>query len=460
LKIKSFKEVNLRNEQKYVSYLMRHLNQSRDLSLDNILNLNIKNIITAIQQLSSKNLSYSHDELLIFLSEIDETIDKTQLENIYNAFDNFDNIEFVKKEIIDCYLKSCINQNILEDILVNTTKSGELDKKKLKELGNYLIYNVSEIENKLNIKTAEDLACNYIKTLDKREKGEIHRSLGFEPLNKAITRPAAEGEMTGLVSFKGMAKSIFTKSINNLKINKGEPVLDLDLEMTEVSSIDRLMAMRGGHSLPFLLMKEKEQKLKNALMRDIELFKRNPYYLYFNEANITLDDFDALISKAKTMFIKKGILKSEEDYIFVTADLLELIEDFSIPKMEKLIPAINKCHGIMKKQNSHLFFTLQANENKIRSVRFDKPEDLAYYKIGLEDIFGSAVYAGRARVMLSLQRPRHLKYMFFPDRIDEWELEEDLINCHCIKQNDGPLFFHQYVFGKNFKIYPRIEKDE
>ncbi|GAI84504.1 unnamed protein product, partial [marine sediment metagenome] len=238
------------------------------------------------------------------------------------------------------------------------------------------------------------------------------------------------------------------------------PVLDLDLEMSEDSSSDRMMAMRGGFSLPFLLAQEKEKNMKAQLLRTLEIFKRNKYYHYFNEPNISLDDVDALITKSKRMFRDTGVIKGEDDYIFVTIDLLEMVKDFSVPIQERLFPAINKLHYIAKKQKCHIFFTLQGNENKIRSTKFTNPEDLDWYKIGMEDIFGSSAYASRARVMLSLQRPKHLRYMFFPDRIDEWELDEDIINCHCIKQNEGQLFFQQYVFGKNFKIYPRVIEEE
>ena len=257
MELKTFKEINLKNEQKFVSYLMRNPKECISFPIDNILNINIKHIVQAIKNLISANLTYTHDEVLIFLSKIDSTIDKQQLENIYNAFDNFDNIEFIKKNIKETYLKTEINKQILEEILVHTTCAGELDEEKLKKLGNYLIYNVSEVNNNLKIKTSKDLSNNYINLLNEREKGIKKRSLGFNNLNKNITRPASEGEMTGLVSFKGMAKSIFTKTINNLNINNKIPVLDLDLEMTEESSVDRLMAMRGGYLLNELLMKEK-----------------------------------------------------------------------------------------------------------------------------------------------------------------------------------------------------------
>lgn len=439
---------------------MRNIQQSKDVPEQCMLNFNLRHIVQGIQKLESKGLIYCHDELLFFVNALDATVTKEHLEGIYNGFDNFDNIELVKRQIIDCYKKEKITKKILEDILVNTSSAGELKEEKLKELGHELIYGISDINDNLKFKTAEDLTVSYMDILDKREKGIKQRSLGFRPLNNLVTRPAADGEMTGLLSLKGMAKSIFTKTIVNILINNRIPVLDQDLEMTEESSMDRLIAMRGGYDLDELIKKEKGDELKKRIKRDMEVFRKNPYYLRFDEPGITIDDMDALMYKAKAHFREKNILRGDDEYIFTTIDLLEMVEDFSGLDTYKVKKAINKLHKINKKHQSHMFFTLQANENKIRSTKFSKPEDLDYYKIGMEDVYGSDAYSGRVRLLLSLQRPKHLKYMFFPDRMEEWDLEEDIINCHCVKQNDGKLFFTQFVFDKFYKIYPRIVEEK
>ena len=93
-------------------------------------------------------------------------------------------------------------------------------------------------------------------------------------------------------------------------------------------------------------------------------------------------------------------------------------------------------------------------------MRFKKSEDLDYYKIGIEDVFGGSGYASRSRIVLSLQRPKHLKMMFFPERNEEWEFEEDIINCNCVKQNDNKLFFTKFIFDETFRIMPRLNEIE
>lgn len=456
----TFAEVNLVKELKYISFLLRNQQSCNDLSEKFFLNFKSRNILKAIKQLNDKQLKCTIDELLLFLLPIDSTIDRQQLEEIYNNFTDFSNIEFIKKEIKEGYLKSSVNKQILEDILVEINSCGELNYDKLKGLGNDILYNLSEIDDKIILKSSKDLEKAYLEEMEIRKLGLRKRSLGFETLNVNILRPGQEGEMTGLVALKGMVKSIFTKTIENTLINRRVPVLSLNLEMNEIPTLDRLVAMRGKFTLAELLRKEKEEELAEQIKSTITRLGANPYYEFSDESLLTLDDIDSLIYKAKAKFRDKGIFKEEDEYIFVTIDLLEMVQEFSnVISPMQVKPAINKLHQITKKHKCHVFYVLQANENKIRSTKFKKPDDLDYYKVGLEDIYGGDGYAGRARVMLSLQRPKHLKMMFFPERNEEWEMTEDIINCNCIKQNDGKLFFTQFVFDDRFIIRPRKENE-
>ena len=98
---------------------------------------------------------------------------------------------------------------------------------------------------------------------------------------------------------------------------------------------------------------------------------------------------------------------------------------------------------------------IQANENKFRGGKiFKKPDELDFYKVGLEDIEGSASFAQRCRVIMTLTRPLQLKKRYFPEQMEQWEIETDFINCNIVKQNDGAEGFIQFVFGDNFNIYP------
>jgi len=457
----TFAEVNLVKELKYVSFLLRNSEYCNDIPIKFFLNEKPRNIIKAIQKLHEKNIKCTIDELLLFTSVFDSLIDKQQLLDIFNGYDDFSNIEFLKREIKETHLKHNINKSILEDILVNVSSAGELEYDKLKQLGNDLLYNLSEIDDKIKLKSAKELGEDYKKELEKRKLGQRKRSLGFKPLDENITRPGQDGEMTGLVALKGMVKSIFTKSIENHLINRRIPVLSLNPEMSQLSSTDRLIAMRGRFTLGDLLRQEKDKELEEQLGITIARLSANPYYEFSDESFLTLDDIDSLIYKARSKFREKGIFKDKDEYIFVTIDLLEMVEEFSnLESAYGVKRSINKLHQITKKHGCHIFYVLQANENKIRSTKFRKPEDLDFYKVGLEDVYGGDGYAGRARVMFSLQRPKHLRMMFFPERNEEWSLEQDIINCNCIKQNDGKLFFTQFVFDDYFTIRPLLKESD
>jgi hypothetical protein len=106
---------------------------------------------------------------------------------------------------------------------------------------------------------------------------------------------------------------------------------------------------------------------------------------------------------------------------------------------------------------------LQGNENKLRMGKiFKKAEELDYYRIGVEDIEGGASFAAKARLVLSLNRPVQMKKQLFPQRMEEWNMEDDLLNISGVKQNDAPLFFTQFSFGDNMRIYPhkKVENNE
>ena len=47
---------------------------------------------------------------------------------------------------------------------------------------------------------------------------------------------------------------------------------------------------------------------------------------------------------------------------------------------------------------------------------------------------------------MTITCPLELKKLFFPERISEWNLMQDILNVHIIKQNEGGLGFCQYVF--------------
>ena len=204
-----------------------------------------------------------------------------------------------------------------------------------------------------------------------------------------------------------------------------------------------------------ILSKNLNQREESQINRALETWENVPNYLYYAEPDLTLNQFDGLLYKSKQIFRNIKILP-EDEYIFVTVDLLTMIREFSeYESAISLEKAMNKFHSIVRKHNCHAYVLLQANENKLRSGRmFTNPNELDRYKVGLEDIKNAAVFAERCRVIKTLTRPLQMKKRFFPEQNELWNLETDFVNLNIVKQNDGDEGYCKFVFNKNFRIYP------
>ena len=154
-----------------------------------------------------------------------------------------------------------------------------------------------------------------------------------------------------------------------------------------------------------------------------------------------------------------GVLP-EDEYCIIVTDLTEQIEELSGKAGTELKPGVNKLLQLFKKHNSHGINVLQSNENIFRGGRtFSTSEACESFSLQPEMVEGGSVYAARSRIVMAVNRPLLLKRRYFPDRVDEWDLETDKLFVNVVKQNDAPrLERTAFVFGDNsFKLYPFIE---
>jgi hypothetical protein len=101
------------------------------------------------------------------------------------------------------------------------------------------------------------------------------------------------------------------------------------------------------------------------------------------------------------------------------------------------------------------------NENQLRKKMFSDPQDVDKYRPNLEDIYGSAAYSQRARVVLVLHRPRDIKKRLFPELTDAWENELDIIKCAIAKQSDGDLSVQEFLFDPScLRVVPYYKTED
>jgi replicative DNA helicase len=412
-----------------------------------------KNLFASLLHAHENGIAFDKELVKRFCSLSKQYVDESYLDTVFSSLPKDGaHAKYVSQQLKNSYLQYVSLQHLEELVSIATDKksfSVDKIKKKILDLNDKIIDSESSL-----LLDGGNLADDYMSIMQKRKEGVVNRSLGFKIFNQYITRPASPGEMTGIVANKGSGKSIFVKCIEKELVEDRVCVVSINLEMSEESCLDRKMCLETGYPLREII-KMSNDSIEEDLEKELVKLRENNYYLFYKESELSLTNLDSILYEAKEIFRKKGVLP-EDEYMVVVIDLLDMVEEFSDSDSSyKIKKAINKLHQITRKHKIHTINVIQANENKFRGGKiFKKPDELDYYKVGLEDIEGSASFAQRCRVIMTLTRPLQLKKRYFPEQMEQWELETDFINCNIVKQNDGPEGFLQFVFGDNFNIYP------
>lgn len=411
-------------------------------------------------ELIEKKVPINKDILLSKCRQNDVNFKEELLNTYYISKDTIEEIQEYIQIVKDTYNKKQILGDI-SSVVSSVIGNDNLDYDKLQKLSESLLNSDSSLDETLL--DFKELSTRYRDTIEKRKQGLNQRSLGFSVINELLARPGAVGEMTGIVAFKGLGKSILLKCMENSLINQHVCVVSINLEMEAESNYDRLISVRENISLHSLLHPQKNSEdINKRIERGIEKLEKIPNYFYYNESQITLSELDLLLYKAKKEFKKRGCL-SEDEYILVTIDLADMIEDFSNAEGAYGIKkACNKLHKITRKHKCHTLYLVQANENKFRAGKtFTTPEACDSYRTQVEDVEGGATYAARSRVILSLNRPLLLKKRFLHERKEEWDLEKDIMYITVVKQNDGKLGECKFIFSEDsFRLLPYKTEEE
>lgn len=448
---------NVENERWYISYLLHINDNSESIDLvesDWFYDELCKNLHKTLIGLNDKTLKTDLDTVYDFCKRrVYRNLKRDELIEIYEDYKNFDNIKYVIETIKETHFKKQIGKD-LEKIITHSLTNSDLDYSQLQELGESLTDNIFYLKEDNNLKAMDQLVDRYRDTLNRRERDDIYLSIGDPCLNKKIAKPGAPKEMTAIVGMRGTGKSMFAMGLEVGLIHHKIPVVAFDIEMSEESIMDRRICMLEDLPISALLEKEKSPELKDRIEKRLKKLESNPYFLSYNEPGISLKLIDKYLKKARRTFIQKKVIDRDGHFV-VKIDLVDMIDEFDNADPPKIKANINNLHRMARKYNCHLILILQANENQLRGKSpFRDPDDCDYHFLKLADIEGGAAYAARCRVVISINRPLHLKKEYFSDRIDEWKEELDFVNIHGIKHNDGDLFFIQYVLCDNFRIYP------
>jgi replicative DNA helicase len=458
---------NLENETYITSHLLNDLSALKNLEVnhDHFQDDFLKEVIKNYNSLKSKELSFSTNTALVEHLIIESKsngveLDFEKLSKIKQSFTDFENIDYSIDLLKNDYHKNVVAKTLMSNLISKSSSGGIVkadeiveDLDKLKKL---LISNDTNV-----FLNPEELSERYYRTLIDREDPRKKKSIGFKVLDKSVTRPGAPKEITIFAALRAVGKSTFRQIIENNLINKNVPVVSFSLEMSEESTMDRMISSKTNIPMIDLNKESKKQLMDSRLKRTLKEFKTKKNFLFTDRSDFSFDKIDAALYKAKEIFRKNGTFdKIGEEYMIITIDVLNMVSDFGSQEPTDILKAMDKLHNLVKKHNVHCIGIVQINETKLRGGKIWKsPEDLNSYRPNLEDIYGGAGYAQRARVVGILHRPKALKERMFPEMKEIWDAEPDILEFHCVKQNDGILFLEKFIFdGEKMRISPLIDE--
>jgi energy-coupling factor transporter ATP-binding protein EcfA2 len=357
-----------------------------------------------------------------------------------------------------------LEDNFLQGSLIRKLGSffGELsDSESLTtERVDIFIDEVAELKDKIKRKdsflTAAQLVEEYRKVLEDRENGIVKRSFGIREIDDGLIYPAEPGCFSLLVGPTGSGKSVFKKIMGNGLLLKHINVCNIDLEMPLFVDLDRMISMKKNIGPEKLLAQNKDQRLKDIINTELELFSKNPYYTYYGHPYFGLKDLDILIPQLKRYYYSLGVLPKDE-YIFVFLDLLTMLTEFSGVSGSELETPCNTLNAICKKHNVHVCGIVQANENKLRArtKHFKDPSEIDKFQINKEDVKGGSALVERSRLASTIMRPLEMKKQYFPELVSVFEKEADVLHYNVIKKNLERNFLHvSYLMQNNFRMNP------
>lgn len=331
------------------------------------------------------------------------------------------------------YAKYTIEQHLLKDALVETSKKGELDIEKIQRLIVGLSEGLELVQGKESLlMTPKKMMEVYQSALYKRLKGEHTFKTGDHHLDKLLTVGFAPGQMTTIFGATGAGKSAYSLNLVNRQINKRIPSLYCSMEMDTIATSDRFVAMRNRVPLSMFYPDENgiiQDFIFEMVEKERKALESNDLFYFVEQPDLTLVDIEMLIKEAKR--------RSKSEYLVVTLDLLTMLEEFSGEDAKGYEDAMNRLHRMAKRHRVHIVNVVQANRNA-DSVRIAQARDVNRLRPSLNTIKNSHAIAERSRIVLSVFRPKYYVSRLLPDD-PELELMDDTMEIATLKQSQGQV---------------------
>ena len=133
--------LSIDREQKYISYLFKNPIESYIIPSEYFHDYSCRVINEGIKEILDKGMKFEFDALYQYCKSKELKIEYSYLTSLNSSYTDFDNIEFLRKEIREGFFTKKTLEGI-EDFIVNSTKAKTIDKDILKESLNAIYKNL------------------------------------------------------------------------------------------------------------------------------------------------------------------------------------------------------------------------------------------------------------------------------------------------------------------------------
>jgi replicative DNA helicase len=292
---------------------------------------------------------------------------------------------------------------------------------------------------------------DYLPELNKRKLGKQYYFNNFIFDNLVIDGPRP-GEIGLIVSSSGSGKSTAALNLVSDLIDNTIPNMYFSLEMSSISTLDRLCSKRTGIPYSDIIM-PKEQHEFEAVIKAIEEEKNklitNTKFRFSENASVSLTEL--------YQHIRKFQADIKQTYCIVIIDLLSMVTDFcknSTNMAQQIEIGINRLSAMAKELNIHVIGILQYNRGseadagKIRDV-----QDINKLRPNRAQIKNSNSWIERCRYAISTFRPKMFAEMYL--EADDYADLPDIMTVSLIKCSNGQLKKIDALFnGSTFSVEP------
>lgn len=422
-------------EKQVLHFLLDHPEKVLDLKGNYFVSQEGKTLQQLLQEFYDRGVKFDNDTIIAEGVRRCQSIDHDLLDRIRQQEYDDGSFTHYYQLLKELYAKERIQTDLLENFEKGVFSKGKINTKEMTNILSQMQAYISLIENEeaSDIKFIPELFNEYRNILAKRASGALRFTTGCPRLDDAIPTGFAPGEITTIFGSTGVGKSTFKGYLRNCLVNRGVPVLDISLEMSLATEMDRWMASRTDTPLVEFTGTARttiDERIEHVVAEQEKLLSTRPKYGFMDVSKMSLIDLERSINKFK--------LTTKTDYAVVFVDLATMLTEFSGGDPKDYEKAINLTNEITKRTQVHMVLVVQAVQKTLENHRPTTLAGLKVFRPTLASIKNSGAIAERSRTVLSVYREKYYASRFFPDSVEADELE-DLVEVQVLKYSNGAV---------------------